>query len=188
AMPPPPPPPEEKKAPDEPPPPPSALDTSTSTEADGSASGESPGPAAGPGLPATGPLGMNEGGEAGGDAFGLAARRGGRELLLTAPAGGAGNPTARFTEFAGLLQSHLESELNRIETLRESCYSVKVEVRVDAGGSLESVKIRSSTGVAALDAKIKAALLGLGPMSASPPADMPWPVGLRIVSRRADCS
>jgi TonB family protein len=188
--PPPPPQQEEKKPPDEPPPPPSTLEQNTPNESEGPGAGGTPGPASeGPNLASTGPLGLNEAGGAGGDSFGLAARRGGHELLLTAPPGGGGaSPIPRFIEFASLVQAHLESQLNRFEDLRQSCYSVQVKVTVGASGVIDEVKISRSTGDHELDAKIRAALLDLAPMSATPPPGMPWPVGLKILSRRADCA
>lgn len=151
----------------------------------------SPGPGtdAGPssGALASGPLGINEAGEGGGDAFGLAARSGGRELLFTRSAGGGGNPSARYVEFANQLQSHVKEQLNQNNDLRKDCYAVRVDIRIAASGFIETAKIRSSTGDAALDAELRAALLKLAPLNAGPPPDMPQPVGLRIVSRRADC-
>jgi len=150
--------------------------------------GASPGPGTDPspstGAPATGPLGLNEAGEGGGDAFGLAARSGGRELLFTR---GGGNPGPRYAEFANQLQSHIKAQLNQNAELRKSCYSVRVEIRVGAGGFIQAAKISSSSGDAALDAELRAALLNLAPLDAAPPADMPQPVGLKIVSRRANC-
>lgn len=145
-----------------------------------------PGPATA-GLAATGPLGFNEGGEAGSDVFGLAARRGGHELLLTAPRGGGGDRNARFFRYADTLQSSLQTQLNEVQDLRRSCYSLEVTVRVSAEGGIEDVKIHRTTGDPALDARIRGVLSGLHASDNPPPPDMPWPVGLRIVSRRADC-
>jgi len=135
---------------------------------------------------ATGPLGINEAGEGGSDAFGLAARSGGRELLFTR-SGGGGNPSARYVEFANQLQSHIKEQLNQYTDLRKDCYTARVDIRIAGSGFIETAKIRSSTGDAALDAELRAALLKLAPLNAGPPPDMPQPVGLKIVSRRADC-
>lgn len=147
------------------------------------------GAGAGLGLPATGPLGFNEAGEAGSDVFGLAARHGGHELLSTAPGGGGGGDrNARFIQYADTLKSYLQVQLNEVEELRRACYSVQVTVRVGGAGQLQDVKIRKSTGDPALDAQLRSVLSSLPPMDHLPPPDMPWPVGLRIVSRRDDCS
>lgn len=147
-----------------------------------------PGPPGAAGLPATGPLGFNEAGEAGGDVFGLAARRGGHELLMTAPrGGGGGDRNARFFQYADALRSYVQLQLNSVDELRRACYSLEVTIRVGADGRMEDVRIHHSTGDPALDARIRGALVGLKASDPPPPSDMPWPVGLRIVSRREDC-
>ena len=152
------------------------------------ATGPATGAGAGPGLPATGPLGFNEAGEAGSDVFGLAARHGGHELLSTAPGGGGGDRNARFIQYADALKSYLQVRLNEVEELRRACYSLQVTVRVGSAGQLQDVKIRKSTGDPALDAQLRSVLSSLPPIEHLPPPDMPWPVGLRIVSRRDDCT
>jgi periplasmic protein TonB len=147
-----------------------------------------PGPGNGPSS-GDGALGLAEAGEGGGDAFGLAGKPGGRELLLTGGGGGGGggNPYARFTQFADRIQSYLQRELNKGDALRHSCYVAEVYLRVTPTGEIQDVRIRRSTGQSDLDAQIRTTLRNLTPMDAAPPADMPWPVGLRIDSRRDDC-
>jgi len=136
----------------------------------------------------TGPLGLNEAGTGGSDVFGLAGRPGARELPLgEAGGGGGGNPHARFLQFANQLQLHLEQQLNLIAALRRDCYRVHVAVRVVPGGAVQEVRILKSTGNPDLDTQLRTALLQLPPMGVSPPPDMPWPVGLEVVSNRADC-
>lgn len=133
-------------------------------------------------------LGLDEAGGAGGDAFGLVGKVGGRELLLTAGGGSsAGNSTARLQQFAAQLQSYLREELNRVPEIRQACYTIHVALRLSPTGSLENVVIRKSTGSRALDGQISAALVDLPPVPSLPPPDMPWPVTLEIRSHRADC-
>ena len=150
--------------------------------------GADPGPAehAGPAGPAAGALSLNEAGTSGTDAFGLGGNPGGRELLLTG-GGGGGNPNARFLQFASQLQQHVEAQLNELPELKRSCYTVAVEIRVAAGGSMENVRIHTSSGDPALDSRIRTALAQIAPISAVPPSDMPWPVGLKLISHGADC-
>jgi TonB family protein len=147
-------------------------------------------PGAGPGeagpTPTGGALGLDEAGGSGSDAFGLAGKPGGIELLQTG-GGGGGNPSGRYLQFASQLESHIAKQLNQIPELRQTCYRVDIQVRVSATGSIEGVKIRKSTGDRALDAAIADALETLPPMSTLPPSDMPWPVGLAVTSRRTDC-
>jgi protein TonB len=145
-----------------------------------------PGAAGGP-LQASGPLGLAEAGEGGGDAFGLAGRPGGRELLLTGGGGGGGNPNGRFAEFTQRLESHVQKELNQHEDLKNVCYTIDILLRVSANGFIEEPTVKKSTGQPELDARIKRALDSLQPLDIAPPSGLPWPVGLRIVSHRADC-
>ncbi|HVN45663.1 MAG TPA: energy transducer TonB [Steroidobacteraceae bacterium] len=121
--------------------------------------------------------------------FGLLGKPGGHELLLTVGGGGiAGGAAIRFQQFAGELQSYLKSELNRIPEILQSCYTVQVRLQVSAAGSIENVTLVESSGRRALDAQIIAALGALPPMAQAPPADMPWPIRLRVTSHRASCN
>jgi protein TonB len=58
---------------------------------------------------------------------------------------------------------------------------VRVWVRDD--GSIERVNIVQSSGDRERDQVIEAALSRMGRLSQAPPADMPEPISLRIVSR-----
>ncbi|MGO9427149.1 MAG: energy transducer TonB [Steroidobacteraceae bacterium] len=151
--------------------------------------GANPGPAT-PGLVSTdSTLGLAEAGGSGSDAFGLAGKPGGHELLLTTTSGsGGGNPAARYLQFANQLQVYLKQQLNQVATLTQDCYSVNVAVWITASGSIKDVTIRKSTGNRALDTEIRSALLQLAPMDQMPPSDMPWPVVLELVAHRADCN
>lgn len=182
----PPPPPEARK---EEPVPQAVTQVESAQWNQGEASEGPPGPPGPPGLPSDGVLGLAEAGEAGGDAFGLAGKPGGHELLLTAVGngGGGGANPARFTQFATRLEAHLQKGLNEFEALRQDCYTAKVLVWVSTVGIIEKVRITRSTGQPALDAQVRDALESLPPMDVSPPSDMPWPAGLLLVARRADC-
>jgi protein TonB len=179
-----PPPPEVKKPPEPQPQPVEQIDSRSWTDA--AATDSPPGPSGGP-VAADGPLGLAEAGEGGSDAFGLAGRPGGTELLLTGGGGGGGNAAGRFALFAHELETHMQEELNRNDALRRDCYTVQVAVRLTSSGAVQEVKIARSTGRRELDAEIRRALESLPPLDAAPPTDIPWPVSLRIVSSRADC-
>ncbi len=147
-----------------------------------------PGPAT-PGLVSTdSTLGLAEAGAGGSDAFGLAGKPGGHELLLTTTSGSGGNPAARYMQFANQLQAYLKQQLNQVATLTHDCYNVNVAVWITASGLIKDVTIRKSTGNRALDTEIRGALLQLAPMDDMPPSDMPWPVVLKLVAHRADCN
>ena len=121
-------------------------------------------------------LGLDAEGVAGGDAFGLLARRGGRDLL-------AGGGQDRFAWYAGILRSELGERLGEERKIRQSRYNVVVRLWIADDGRLERLELASSTGDRALDRDLVAALEAIPRISEAPPADLPQPVRLRIVSR-----
>src|SRR5580658_9446836 len=120
-------------------------------------------------------LGLDAEGSAGGDEFGLAARKGGRDLLAT---GGSA-----FAWYAGLLKNEILDQLNAEKRARSGDYSVIVRVWVRNDGTVERVRLTQSSGNHERDQAIEAALARITRLSQAPPADMPEPISLRIVSR-----
>ena len=120
-------------------------------------------------------LGLDAEGTAGGDGFGLAARKGGRDLLAS---GGSA-----FTWYAGLLKDQIQQRLEEAARARSGSYSVLVRVWVSPDGSIQRVTLAQSTGDGERDKAIEAALARIDRISQAPPADMPQPINLRIVSR-----
>jgi protein TonB len=125
--------------------------------------------------PAGEKLGLDAEGTAGGDAFGLLGNKGGRELVGT---GGSA-----FAWYAGLLKNQILDALDSEKKARSGGYSVVVRVWVRDDGSIERVNIVQSSGDRERDQVIEAALSRMGRLSQAPPADMPEPISLRIVSR-----
>jgi protein TonB len=120
-------------------------------------------------------LGLDAEGAAGGDGFGLAARKGGRDLLAS---GGSA-----FSWYAGLLKNEILDRLQEEQRARSGSYSVLVRVWVRHDGSIERISLAQSSGDKERDRAIESALARISRISQSPPADMPQPVSLRIVSR-----
>lgn len=120
-------------------------------------------------------LGLDADGSAGSDGFGLAARKGGRDLLAS---GGSA-----FTWYAGLLKSEILGQLQDEKSVRSGSYSVTVRVWVKPDGSIERIRIAQSSGNRERDKAIEEALTRISRVSQAPPADMPQPISLRIVSR-----
>jgi periplasmic protein TonB len=152
--PPPPPPPEEKVIPD-------PLDKPDPKDSDQPPPGEQ--------------LGLDAEGSAGGDAFGLAAHPGGRDLLAT---GGSA-----YAWYAGLLKNEILDQLNNEKRARAGDYTVIVRVWVRPDGTVDRVHITQSSGNRERDQAIETALSHITRLSQAPPADMPEPISLRIVSR-----
>lgn len=162
--PPPPPPP-----PDEPPPPPpeEQIDEPLPQDEPEPAPSDEPAPSE--------QLGLDADGAAGGDAFGLAARRGGRDITGT---GGA-----IFAWYTGMLRDRLLDRLSEDDWVRSKRFAVVVSVWVAPDGTIRETKLASSSGNRELDAAIVAALVSLGRLRESPPLEMPQPINLRVVSR-----
>jgi periplasmic protein TonB len=120
-------------------------------------------------------LGLDAEGSAGGDEFGLAARKGGRDLI--------GEGGSAFAWYAGLLKSQILEQLNNEKRARSGEYSVIVRVWVRSDGSVDHIRLVQSSGSRERDQAIESALSHISRLAQAPPADMPEPISLRIVSR-----
>jgi periplasmic protein TonB len=120
-------------------------------------------------------LGLDADGSAGGDAFGLVGNKGGRDLLAS---GGSA-----YLWYAGLLKNQILDQLNADKQAHRGDYSVTVRVWVRNDGSIDRVHIVEGSGNRERDAAIESALMHMARMAQVPPADMPEPINLRIVSR-----
>jgi protein TonB len=120
-------------------------------------------------------LGLDAEGVAGADGFGLAARKGGRDLLGT---GGAA-----FAWYTNSLKDRILEMLSEDERIRRGKYQISISVRARSDGSVEEIKLRSSTGDRALDEAIEENLRRLYRTPEAPPLELPQPVTLRIVSK-----
>jgi len=120
-------------------------------------------------------LGLDAEGVAGADGFGLAARKGGRDLLGT---GGAA-----FAWYTTGLKDRILDLLSDDERIRRGKYQVTVSVWVRNDGSIEQIKLRSTSGDRGLDDAIEEALRRMQRAQEAPPLEMPQPVTLRIVSK-----
>lgn len=119
-------------------------------------------------------LGLDAEGVAGSDGFGLAARKGGREL-------GVGG--AAFAWYTAMLKDSILDVLSDDERIRRGSYQVTVRVWLNNAGGVERIKLASTSGNRELDAAIEQALEKMGRVREAPPLEMPQPVTLRIVSR-----
>jgi protein TonB len=125
--------------------------------------------------PPSNQLGLDTEGGAGGDSFGLVGNKGGRSLLAS---GGD-----RFAWYSGVLKDDLLSFLSDHPDIRQRAYSVNIRLWLDGKGSVTRVALSSSTGDNALDRELQKVLGGLEKVAEAPPADMPQPVQIRLVSR-----
>jgi protein TonB len=120
-------------------------------------------------------LGVDADGSAGGDGFGLAARKGGRDLL--------GSSNGAFAWYTGMLKDSILEKLSEDERIRHGSYAAIVRVWVASDGRVERVTLAQSTGDRTRDAAIEESLTKLSRVREAPPLEMPQPITLRIVSR-----
>jgi periplasmic protein TonB len=93
--------------------------------------------------------------------------------------GGLFNP---FSNYAGLLKGELQRFLGKNNELRRRQYRIEVRVWVNGDGSVKRSELIGTTGDGDTDDAIRRALTALPSFSSSPPADMPQPIRLRIVT------
>jgi protein TonB len=120
-------------------------------------------------------LGLDADASAGSDAFGLAARKGGADLV--------GTGTAIFGRYTALLKDTILGRLSDDDRVRKGSYAVVVRVWVSADGSVQRVALVQGSGKRELDSLIEQALTRSMRVAEAPPLEMPQPVTLRIVSR-----
>ena len=121
-------------------------------------------------------LGLDAEGAAGGDAFGLAARKGGSDLV-------GGNGNAAFAWYTNRLKDAVVERLTADAKLGSKKFSVSVRLWIEPDGRIKEVRLVSTTGNPDLDQRIEASLASMTRLSDAPPLEMPQPVSLKIVSR-----
>ena len=157
--------------PDEPPPPPPPPEEKVDVhEPD-----QQPDPTPSNEPPPSENLGLDAEGGAGGDAFGLVGHQGGRDLLAS---GGSA-----FMWYGGLLKNEIVDRLQDDKEARKGSYSAVLNVWVAKDGTIQRFRLAQSSGDKARDKAIEAAISRITRISQAPPADMPQPITLKIVSR-----
>ncbi len=121
-------------------------------------------------------LGIDAQGGAGSDAFGLAGRPGGSDLI-----GGTG--TAPYAWYTSRISDAVRDKLAASTCAKSAQGSLSVHVLLAADGRVKQIKLASTTGNVRTDACIESALTSLTHMSDPPPLGMPEEVTLKIVSR-----
>ncbi|MGC3981038.1 MAG: TonB C-terminal domain-containing protein [Steroidobacteraceae bacterium] len=118
-------------------------------------------------------LGLDADGAAGADGFGLAARKGGRDLV--------GTGTAPFKWYTNLIAARLQDCLSQDERIRKGNYKANIKVRIAADGRLDIVDLIGSSGSAEKDAAIRS--LKQCNTGESRPLEMPQLATIQVVSR-----
>jgi periplasmic protein TonB len=120
------------------------------------------------------PLGVDADGSAGGDAFGLAARRGGADLI-----GGTGS--APFAWYTNRMRDAIKDRLAAAPCTRSAKGSVSTRVVLAADGRVKQIKLTTTTGNAQVDDCVDKVLASITTLGDAPPPGMPEQVNLRVV-------
>jgi len=120
-------------------------------------------------------LGLDADASAGGDAFGLAARKGGADLV--------GTGTAIFGRYTALVKEAIQDTLADDDAVRHGNYSAIVRVWLANDGSVERAVLVQGTGKRDVDKAIEQALLHVHRVAEAPPLEMPQPIVLKVVSK-----
>lgn len=124
-------------------------------------------------------LGLDADGSAGGDAFGLAARKGGRDITTL----GGGGPGSREGWYGRLISRHFEDYLRRSKELQGTTYQVVLNVWFDKAGNVQRVRLARGSGNTQTDQIVQDELMSVSPLREMLPEDLPQPVRIRVVSR-----
>lgn len=126
-------------------------------------------------------LGIDAEGTAGGDGFGLAARKGGASLL-----GGGGGGNA-IIWYGGQIKRQVEDQLQGLlagSDAAQSGFTVVIAVWVADDGKISRSELVSGSGKTHVDQAIRDALPRLrANIGKAPPGSMPQPVRIRVMSR-----
>jgi protein TonB len=120
------------------------------------------------------PLGIDAEGSAGGDAFGLAARAGGSDLI-------GGNGTAPYAWYTNRMRDVIKDKLAESPCAKSAKGSLSTRVVVGADGHVKQIKMTSTSGNAQLDQCVDKVLASITSLGDAPPPGMPEQVNLRLV-------
>jgi protein TonB len=120
-------------------------------------------------------LGLDAEGAAGDDGFGLAARKGGGDLV--------GNGGAIFAWYTAKVKDFVQDRLQTDIKLRGKKYSVAVRIWIESDGRIRDVKLAGGSGNRDIDLAIASDLTAAGRLTDTPPIELPQPITLQIVSR-----
>ncbi len=123
-----------------------------------------------------GDTGLDAEGVAGSDAFGLAARKGGRGLL----GGGGGDPNKIY---ASVVKNSLLDFLSDNEDLRRKAYYAVIKLWVNPDGTIDRFELAQGSKDSDIDRLLNKQLAKFRSLKEAPPVGMEQPIKLKISSR-----
>ena len=127
-------------------------------------------------------LGLDAEGGAGGDAFGLVGRKGGRALVGSDPNGG---PQSLLQKYAGYNRS-IQDEIHRVfvrGNIPSGDLQTVVVLQIDDNGNLMKYRIYKSSGSEQMDSAVSRALSLIKKFNEPPPEGMPRVLRVEISSK-----
>jgi protein TonB len=122
------------------------------------------------------PLGLATDGSAGSDAFGLAARAGGSDLI-----GGSGS--APFAWYTNRIRDAVQDKLAAATCTKTAKGSLSIHVLMEADGRVKQIKLATSTGDQKLDHCVDSALTSITRMNDAAPPGLPEQITMQIAFR-----
>lgn len=123
-----------------------------------------------------GDTGLDAEGTAGTDAFGLAAKKGGRGLL----GGGGGDPNVIY---AGSIKESLLDILSEHDELRSKSYSAVIKVWLNTDGTVTKFELSRGSNDAEIDKLLNKLVSKFKKAKDAPPPGLVQPIKLKISSR-----
>jgi periplasmic protein TonB len=119
-------------------------------------------------------LGVDADGSAGSDAFGLAARAGGADLI-----GGTG--TAPYAWYTNRMRDAIKDRLSEAACAKAAKGSLSTRVIVGTDGRVKQIKLTTTTGNPKVDECVEHVLASITQIGDAPPPGMPEQVNLKVV-------
>ncbi|MCG8312526.1 MAG: hypothetical protein MI976_04870 [Pseudomonadales bacterium] len=116
-------------------------------------------------------LGVDSDGVAGGDDFGLKARKGGRSL------------TGGGSSYAADVQVEITDVISSDDQLRYLEFNAVLKLWISEMGTIERFELDQKSGNPDAERRLKQLLASLDPFKDGPPLEMPQPIKLRIRSQ-----
>jgi hypothetical protein len=127
-------------------------------------------------------LGLDAEGGAGGDAFGLVGRKGGRALVGSDPNGGPQSLMQKYGWYVRIIEDQISKELVRKAKLPQGGLQTYVIISLDEKGNIVKYRIYNSSGSGQMDNAVYSALGLIKRISEPPPEGMPRVLKIRISS------
>ncbi len=136
--------------------------------------------------PAGDKLGLDAEGKAGGDAFGLAGKKGGRSILAGGDGMGRLSLLSKFAGYTKMVEMEVRKkvmkQLDEEGGIPKGKLQTVVRISVDSNGSIVGSKIIGSSGNNRLDEAVKLSLSNIR-ISEPPPDGMPRTMSIKISSQ-----